>query len=284
MTTPTKTYVVGFDTSSESLQAVRWARAAAGPDDRIIAVHAWDIPIAAGYDMVIVIDPDEIEAAARTLLEQLLEGEDDDRLEMATRRGHAGKALVDVGAEADVIVVGHRGHSRVSLMLGSTANYVIHHTERPVVVVRGDEVPAPANIVVGVDDVHDPDDDPSVRALRWAWNLRGADRVTALHGWFLPPLAVGMLHEQAWDVGEMDAAALEVAQRAVTAAGLPPDGVDVRATSERGTGEFALIEASRTADLVVVGRRGRGGFKELLLGSTSAALAAHAHCPVAIVR
>ena len=284
MTTPNRTYVVGFDTSSESLQAVRWARAAAGPDDRIIAVHAWDIPITAGYDMVIVIDPDEIEAAARTLLEQLLEGEGDDRLEMATRRGHAGRALVEVGAEADVLVVGHRGHSRVSLMLGSTANYVIHHTEQPVVVVRGDDLSVPANVVVGVDHVDDPDDDPSVRALRWAMELRDADQVTALHGWFLPPLAVGLPPDRAWDIDEMDAAALAVAERAVAAAGPPPDGVEVRATMERGTGEFALIEASRTADLVVVGRRGRGGFKELLLGSTSAALAAHAHCPVAIIR
>lgn len=284
MATTNRTFVVGFDTSSESLQALRWARITAGPSDRIVAVHAWDIPIAAGYDMVIVIDPEEIEAAARTLLEQLVEGEDDDRLEIATRRGHAGRALVDIGADADVIVVGHRGHSRMSLMLGSTANYVIHHTERPVVVVRGDDVQAPADIVVGVDGTDDADDDPSVRALRWAWDLPCTRRVTALHGWFLPPLAVGMFHEQAWDVDEMDAAALDVARRTVTAAGEPPEGVDVQPTFQRGTGAFALIEASRSADLVVVGRRGRGGFTELLLGSTSATLAAHAHCPVAIIR
>jgi len=179
-------------------------------------------------------------------------------------------------------------------MLGSTANYVVHHATTPVVVVRGDEpVSPPRRVVVGVDDdvgMDDTDDgaagevdSPSLRALRWAVDLPGVEHVTALHAWFLPPIAVGMFTPNV-ELAAMDQAAKRVAQRAAAAIGPVRDGVTLEAVSGRGSADFAMREASRDADLVVVGSRGRGGFSELLLGSTIAPLLAHSHAPVAVIR
>ena len=214
------------------------------------------------------------------------------------RQGHAGRALVAEAEddEAATIVLGHNGNSRVAMMLGSTANYVLHHTTRPVVVVRGwvmeeqAEIDPPRFVVVGVDDLDlegEPlpaHENPSVRAVRWAYGLPGIERVRVVHAWFLPSLAIGVHAEIAAETEEMDAAAQTEIDHVLAAAGPPPEGVELVSEPVRGTPGFALIEESREADLVVLGSRGKGGFSELLLGSTTAEVAAHSHCPVAVVR
>ena len=60
--------------------------------------------------------------------------------------------------------------------------------------------------------------------------------------------------------------------------------IDVETSIEEGQATAVLMDAAKTADLMVVGSRGMGGFRELLLGSVSQQLAHHAACPVVIVR
>jgi nucleotide-binding universal stress UspA family protein len=293
-----RTVVVGADWSTESQRGVEWACALAGPQDRIVLMHAWQMPVVAGYDMVLAVDPIQLTRSASDALNELVAEIGDPRIVPVVRQGHAGRELV---AEADdegaaMIVVGHNGNSRVAMMLGSTANYVVHHSSRPVVVVRGwvmeedAEVTPPRFVVVGVDD-HDLDperpesgENPSVRAVRWACGLPGIERVRVVHAWFLPSLAIGVHAEIAAETEEMDAAAQAEIDHVLAAAGPPPDGVELVSEPVRGTPGFALIEESRDADLVVLGSRGHGGFSELLLGSTTAEVSAHSHCPVAVVR
>ena len=61
-------------------------------------------------------------------------------------------------------------------------------------------------------------------------------------------------------------------------------GLAVRSTLAGGGAASSLVELSRGASLVVVGRRGTGGFPGLLVGSVGAQVAMYGHAPVIVVR
>jgi nucleotide-binding universal stress UspA family protein len=139
-------------------------------------------------------------------------------------------------------------------------------------------------IVVGLDG-----SSSSHEALRWALaeaRLRGAS-VDAVHVWHYPPLAIAGLESAhvlaAHD--DFEAAArtqLDEAVDGVLAGETDPPAVN-RVVLEGAAAE-QLVEHARSADILVVGHRGRGGFSELRLGSVAHQCASHATCPVLVLR
>jgi nucleotide-binding universal stress UspA family protein len=288
-----KTYVVGLDGSEHARDALKWARAVATADDRIVAVHSWEIPIVTGYEAVTAVDTTAVEQAAKEFLTSTLGESSDPRLEGRLVTGHPGRALVETAeelGEGAVVVVGHGGSSKAALLLGSTANYVTHHTKAPVVVVRGAcRIPV-RRVVVGIDDPHGQDhlDPPSLAALRWAVELEGVERIEVHHSEFVPSMVAGPLSQpgaESEEAEQQDARLLrESIALATGGSGDAPNGAEVVPVLNSRNAAFDLIEASRDADLVVIGSRGRRGVVELLAGSTSLEVTAHCHCPVAVLR
>ncbi|MGD0439012.1 MAG: universal stress protein [Acidimicrobiales bacterium] len=83
--------------------------------------------------------------------------------------------------------------------------------------------------------------------------------------------------------GETEHDARQVLERAAAAA-QSMEGLEVEWLGIPGNPSEVLIEASRGASLLVVGSRGLGGFRGLLMGSVSNQCVHHAHCPVLVVR
>jgi nucleotide-binding universal stress UspA family protein len=136
-----------------------------------------------------------------------------------------------------------------------------------------------STIVVGVDGSQG-----SLDALRFAIEearLSNAT-VTAVAAWHVPPAAYGM----GWSV-PIDDESYRVATeakltKALEEAGTADCGVTVIPELVQGQPADVLCEAAKDAALLVVGSRGLGGFRGLLLGSVSQQCAHHAPCPLAI--
>ena len=135
-------------------------------------------------------------------------------------------------------------------------------------------------IVVGVDG-----SDSAQAALRFALGearLRGTT-VRAVAAWHLATGEYGGAFDPAL-VGDLDRDAREALERALAAAEEDAAGVEVESVVREGAPARVLVEEADAADLLVVGSRGLGGFRGLLLGSVSQQCTHHAPCPVVIVR
>ncbi|MCO5995590.1 universal stress protein [Actinoallomurus rhizosphaericola] len=281
--------VVGVDGSTQALLAVDWAAAEAGCRRlplRIVHVSTgWergDIPAYRGRGAPSA-EPespglrvlDAAEERARTFTSVPIER----RLGV----GPVPRTLLEESAGGVLLVLGQRSSGTLTrLLLGSVSRQAAEHAGCPVVVVPmdPDRRARRPEIAVGVDG-----SDASIEAVGFALEeaaLRGVG-LRAIHVWNRPdsppdmrPVCYNAL------TAEEEGARVLSESLAGWRAKYPDVPVTEQVIEDRPV--TVLAEASRTAELLVVGARGRGGFPGLRLGSVGHAVLHHAKGPVAVVR
>jgi nucleotide-binding universal stress UspA family protein len=277
--------IVGYDRSADSKAAATWALDEAARTGALVEFfYAYEWPVwapAASMVPAPAVWPDgETDRAIKTALNDAVTAAKQThpavRTEITIVTNSAPQTLIDRSAEADLIVLGSRGHSAVAGLLGSISVAVTAHAHCPVVVVRGDAA-ATAPIVVGVDD------SPSAQsAFGFAVEQAAARNVPlrAIRAW--APVT-GL-----WEETPMATRTVTPDERRPfdeLVAGwrdkFPEVEISAEAVVEHPAAALAL--ASTTAQLLVVGTRGRGSFRGMLLGSVSQHLLRNSACAVAVV-
>jgi nucleotide-binding universal stress UspA family protein len=195
--------------------------------------------------------------------------------------------LVGLSKEAEMVVVGYRGHGGVLVrnFLGSVSSGLVYHAHCPVAVIH-DEEPLVANVarapvLVGIDGSPASE---AATAIAFDEASRRGVGVIALHAW--DDLRVSDLKEFFpnfnWDA-HLSEEEETLAERLAGWKERYPD-VGIRRKIEVGEPARPLIEASERAQLIVVGSRGDGGFPGILLGSVGAAVVNRARIPVIVAR
>ncbi|APT85699.1 universal stress protein [Corynebacterium aquilae] len=286
--------VVAVDGSKASTAAVEWAA-------RTAEARGLDLRLAASYTMPQflyaegMVPPQELfdellaetmetinaaEAHARSIATDIKIGH-------TVAEGSPIDMLLELSKDAAMIAMGSRGLGGLSgMVMGSVSAAVVSHASCPVVVVREDTATADsttAPIVVGVDG-----SEVSDKAVEFAFAEAQARNVPlrAVHTWMdmqvQASLAGLSAAQEEWDVVEEEQHKLLAERLAGYQSEYP--GVEVEKVITRDRPVRALADAAQGAQLLVVGSHGRGGFRGMLLGSTSRALLQSAPCPLVVVR
>ncbi len=279
---------VGVDSSAGAAGALRWAtREAELRGWSITAVLAWGFLDQQHSIVGERFDPSYGEKNALDALNQIvLTATGTQAAPDISRRvmcDLAVPALLEASSGSDLLVVGARGLGGFrGLLLGSVSQQCLHHATCPIAIVRAHAQPEATmeRIVVAIDG-----SDTSQRALSWALDegrLRQA-AVEVMHSYHAqyvdaPPYGVPMFEPEVYEKAAQRV--LDLAVDAADTSGLP---LPVERIVVVGGAAKAILETAKGADLVVVGSRGLGGFKGLLLGSVSHQVTHHAACPVVVV-
>ncbi|MBB3115843.1 universal stress protein [Corynebacterium bovis] len=288
----TRSIVIAVDGSPAGAVAVQWAaNAAAKRKQGVKLVTAYTIPQFLYADGMVPPQElfDELETEAMDKVdaarEAVLAVDPDIPVSHRVEESNPIDLLLEESREAEMIVMGSRGLGGFSgLVLGSVSSAVVSHAECPVVILRKDSGVCDETkygpVVVGVDG-SDVSRDALHRAFEEA-DARGAT-LRAVHSWSDAELSATL----AGLATALDRARDE--EQALLHEELKPlceqyPNVKVEAVVERDRPVPALIDNAEDAQLLVVGSRGRGGFKGMVLGSSSRALLQYSPCPLMVVR
>ena len=288
--------VVGVDGSPSSDSAVRWAaREAEMRNVPLSIVHIIERPpwgmLALGGGAVPPptetsewrkIEGEEVISAAVKVAQDSVKDGSSLQVHVEVYFSATGPALFDLSTHAQMIVVGCRGHGRVErILLGSVSAGLIHHAHCPVAVIH-DEMsvasqPSQLPVVVGIDGSPASESATAIAFDEASW--RGVELI-AVHAW--SDAHVSDIPSIEWSaqqaVGEE-----ALAERSAGWRERYPDVV-VRRKIVLDAPAQHLLDEAESAQLLVVGSRGRGGFSGTLLGSVSTAVAQAARVPVIVAR
>ncbi len=267
--------IIGVDGSDPSIAALRWAGYEARRRNAEIRV----------VSCCTTINEAAVEVVGRAI--KLVAAMDPTMLvEGVTPMSSAVVGITESAESGDEIVVGSTGQSGIlDGLIGSVAAGVAHRAHVPVIVIpakssaeSGDKM---NKIVVGVDG-----SSGSLHALEWAFGeaLASDAELTVVHGWINPYVdqqaSSCRLHTQ------IESDAMRELQTSLESLGprLYSGSVEIYPRLSELTPAEALLKEADDADLVVVGSRGRGELRSLLLGSVSRTVLERAPCPVAVVR
>jgi nucleotide-binding universal stress UspA family protein len=293
MSTPagTKPVIVGVDDSPPSRVAVDWAaRDAARRGVPLKLVFVLQPPVVMAFPDV-PMPPSYLqwqEGQGAELLERSLatvrEAAGETPLEVTTEMvsGPAVPVLADLSSGAEMIVVGCHGRGALArTLLGSVSTGLVHHAHCPVAIIHDEDPlmphPSQASVVVGVDG--SPASEHAVEIAFEQASFRGVDLV-AVHAW---------TDSGVFEFPGVDWTALQVTAEETLSERLSgwqeryPD-VLVRRVVVADRPAHQLLEQATSAQLLVVGSHGRGGFAGMLLGSVSTAVVHAARMPVIVAR
>jgi nucleotide-binding universal stress UspA family protein len=280
--------VVGYDGSDSSTRAAQWAADEARVRRRgLTLVHAVLPPVATG-GLGVGLPPsldliEQLEMQAKEQLDAFAETFPDLDVETTVAIGAPSSVMLEASETADIVVIGSRGRGGFAgLLLGSVGAQVAAHSSCPVAVIRADTPKDATSIVVGIDG------SPAAEAaLGYAFDeaSRHGWSVIAVHAWDVPAYDLLIVPNGPVPVPLTDVADDEVRLTAEVLAGFRDDypDVDVEERLVRAPAVQALVEASTSAAMVVVGTHGHGPAMGALLGSVSNGLLHKAKVPVVVV-